>query len=164
MSEIKLIKPTMEYGEDILKFREEILNSKDTDSFAGCFNLGNYLSVEEWIRDITLLETAETCPKDKVPSNVYLAVRLSDNKLVGIIDFRHHIDHPILGLWGGHIGYSVRPDERRKGYGKEMLKQTLQNCKKHGLSKVMITCDCDNIASEKTIIANGGVFEKRDSC
>ncbi|MGM9972937.1 MAG: GNAT family N-acetyltransferase, partial [Clostridiaceae bacterium] len=99
----------------------------------------------------------------KVPSNVYIAVRLSDNKIVGIIDFRHHIDHPVLSIWGGHIGYSVRPDERGKGYGKEMLRQTLQSCKNHGLNKVMITCDSTNVASEKTILTNGGVFEKEIS-
>ncbi len=163
MSEIKLMKPTMEYAGDILKLREEILASKDEDSFAGCYNLGKYLSIEEWIKDVSILESTETCPKDKVPSNVYIAVRLSDNKIVGIIDFRHHINHPVLSVWGGHIGYSVRPDERRKGYGKEMLRQTLQSCKNHGLSKVMITCDSINIASEKTIIANGGVFEKEIS-
>ncbi len=39
-----------------------------------------------------------------------------DNRVVGAIDLRHHIDHPILGTWGGHCGYSVRPSERRKGY------------------------------------------------
>jgi len=58
------------------------------------------------------------------------------------------------------MGYTVRPSERRKGYAKEMLLQNLQNCKNRGLGKVLITCDHDNIASEKTIIANGGVFEK----
>ena len=41
-----------------------------------------------------------------------------DNKIVGMIDLRHHINHPILSVWGGHIGYSVRPTERRKGYAK----------------------------------------------
>lgn len=77
-----------------------------------------------------------------------------------MIDFRHHINHPILSVWGGHIGYSVRPDERKKGYAKEMLRQNLQNCKNYGLDKVLITCDYDNIASEKIIIANDVEFKK----
>nr|WP_314459456.1 GNAT family N-acetyltransferase [uncultured Clostridium sp.] len=89
-----------------------------------------------------------------------IAIRLTDNKIIGVIDFRHHINHPILSVWGGHIGYSVRPDERKKGYAKEMLRQNLKNCKAFGLDKVLITCNYANIASEKTIIANGGVFEK----
>ncbi|WP_310602009.1 GNAT family N-acetyltransferase [Anaerosporobacter sp.] len=163
MTDIILIKPTMEYAEDILKFRQEILDSNDHDCFAGCNNLRECSSAEEWIKTADIMENEETCPKDRVLSNVYIAVRLSDNKIVGIIDLRHHINHPILSVWGGHIGYSVRPTERKKGYAKEMLRLNLHNCKKYGISKVMITCDCDNIASEKTILANGGIYEK-DVC
>lgn len=58
------------------------------------------------------------------------------------------------------MGYTVRPDERGKGYAKKMLRLNLQNCRDRGLDKVMITCSRDNTASEKTILANGGVFEK----
>ena len=160
MNEILLKKPTLEYTDDIQKFRLEILDSNDTDSFAGCNNLRECLSAKEWIKTIEIMENDETCPKERVPSNIYIAVRISDNRIVGIIDFRHHINHPILSEWGGHIGYTVRPNERKKGYAKEMLRQNLQNCKSYGLDKVMITCDIGNIASEKTIIANGGIFEK----
>ncbi len=69
-----------------------------------------------------------------VPSHMYLAVRKRDDRVAGVIDLRHHINHPILGTWGGHGGYSVCPSERGKGYAKEI--------------------------SEKTILANGGVYEK----
>ena len=95
-----------------------------------------------------------------MPSHVYLAMRQSDGRLVGIIDLRHHIEHPILGLWGGHMGYSVRPDERGKGYAREMLRLNLENCRQRGLEKVMVTCSRDNPASERTILGCGGVFEK----
>ncbi len=158
MSKIKLVKPAVEYAEDIMTYKEEFLQSGD--SMAGCGSLRDQNTVEGWLHEIDLLENEETCPEGKVCSSTYLAVRVDDNRIVGIIDFRHHIDHPILGLWGGHIGYSVRPAERRKGYAKEMLKQVLQKCREHGLSKVMVTCDENNIASKKTIILNGGIFDK----
>ena len=74
-------------------------------------------------------------------------------------DLRHHIDHPILGLWGGHMGYTVRPSERGKGYAKEMLRLNIQNAKAMGIEKLLVTCDVNNKASEKTILANGGVYE-----
>lgn len=157
---IKLIEPTMEYEKDIWQFRQEIINSNDKDKFAGCGNLEQCLSVKEWIDTINLHKNAETCPNDRVPSKIYIAVRKKDNKIVGIIDLRYHINTPILSTWGGHMGYYVRPTERNKGYAKEMVRQNLKNCKNLNIRKVLITCNTDNLASEKAIIANGGIFEK----
>ena len=158
--DIRLMEPTTEYARDIWNFRQEIMDSDDKDKFAGCGNLRECSSAEEWINTIRIGSDRATCPEDRVPSNVYIAVRSSDNRIVGFIDLRHHIDHPILSVWGGHIGYYVRPDERQKGYAAEMLRQNLLNCGRLGIGKVLITCDADNQASEKTILANGGVFEK----
>lgn len=160
MEEIILVRPTLEYGEDIWQFRQEIAQAGDADSFAGCSGLQKMDSVEAWIKRSVDWEKPENCPEGKTSASVFLAVRKSDNRIVGIIDLRHHIEHPVLKLWGGHIGYSVRPSERGKGYAKEMLRLNLENARALGIPKVMITCDEDNTASEKTILANGGVYEK----
>ncbi|MDE5597210.1 MAG: GNAT family N-acetyltransferase, partial [Lachnospiraceae bacterium] len=141
---IRLIEPTMEYAEDIWRFRQEILSSNDKDKFAGCGNLEACLSVKEWIDTINLHKNAQTCPKDRVPSRIYIAVREKDNRIVGIIDLRYHINTPVLSTWGGHMGYYVRPDERKKGYAREMVRQNLQNFKNMNIRKVMVTCIEDN--------------------
>ena len=70
-----------------------------------------------------------------------------------------HFLNETLEKYGGHIGYSIRPSERRKGYAKKMLKAALPFCRELGLRQVLITCREDNIASERTILANGGVYE-----
>lgn len=160
MDEIKLIMPSLEYGEDIFRFRQELIEANDVDSFAGCGSLRKCNNITEYLNILAKWRSLNTCPEGSVPSNTYIAVRVGDNRIVGIIDLRHHIDHPILGFWGGHIGYTVRPSERSKGIAKEMLRLNLQNCRDRKIEKVMITCSCNNPASEKVILYNGGIFEK----
>ncbi len=164
MDEIILIEPQKKYADDIWEFRQEILECdvENEDQFAGCLSLDVSKSAQEWIKICEFRKYEKTCEKvgATVPSHTYVAVRRRDDRVVGVIDLRHHIDHPILGTWGGHCGYSVRPSERQKGYAKEMLRLNIQNAKSMGIEKLLITCDLKNEASEKTILANGGVYEK----
>ncbi|MBQ9952198.1 MAG: GNAT family N-acetyltransferase [Clostridia bacterium] len=160
MSEIVLVSPSPEYAEQVMQLKAEIIAADDADSFAGCSSLENCGSYADWLELRARLENPDLVPEGKVPSGAWLAVRAADNRVVGIIDLRYHIDHPILGLWGGHIGYTVRPSERGKGYAKEMLRLNLDNARARGLNRVMITCSPANPASERTILACGGVFEK----
>ena len=164
MDRIILVEVNTKYAEDIWAFRQEIIDcdALNEDQFAGCLSLDECKSAKEWIMICDLRKSEETCDEagTAVPSHTYLAVRKSDDKVVGVIDLRHHINHPILGTWGGHCGYSVRPSERGKGYAKEMLRLNLQNAKALGIEKLLVTCDVRNGVSEKTILANGGVYEK----
>ena len=163
MKQIELVEPQKKYADDIWRFRQEIFeyDAENEDQFAGCISLDKSKSAEEWIRICELRKSEETCGEvgTTVPSHMYLAIRKNDSKIVGIIDLRHHINHPILGTWGGHCGYSVRPSERGNGYAKEMLRLNIQNAKALGIPKLLITCDVKNEASERTILANGGVYE-----
>lgn len=164
MTDIYLIEATFEYAEQVLQFRKDVFDydNNSESQFAGCLSLDEATSAEEWIRWCQLRTNEETCGQTgvDVPSTTYFAIRKKDNRLVGIIDLRHHINHPILGTWGGHCGYTVRPSERGNGFAKEMLRLNLNNAKTLGIEKLLITCHSDNAASEKTILANGGVYEK----
>lgn len=160
MSEIVLIKPEIRWEKEIKEVRQELLNDSAKDSFAGSGSLKNYEDVSEWIAFTQKMEHPETCPSHLVPSTQYLAVLKDEHSIVGLIDLRHHIDHPVLGVWGGHIGYIVRPAQRGHGYAKQMLQLVLKECLKRNLKRVLVTADEDNIASIKTIEACGGMYDK----
>ena len=164
MDDLNLIEATPEYAGQLWQFRKEVFehDPDDGNRFAGCMSIESASSAEEWIKICQMRKSDATCKQADVdvPSTTYFAVRKSDNKLVGVIDLRHHINHPILGIWGGHCGYTVRPAERGKGYAKEMLRLNLQNAKARGINKILVTCYPSNNASERVIRANGGVYEK----
>ena len=164
MEIIELVEASMEYAEQIAEFRREIFehDPDDGNRLAGCMSLEEGNIAEAWIKLCQLRKSEATCKQAgaDVPSYTYFAIRKSDNRLVGVIDLRHHIDHPILGTWGGHCGYSVRPSERGKGYGTKMLHLNIQNAKSMGINRLLVTCYPHNKASQKVILANGGCFEK----
>lgn len=81
-----------------------------------------------------------------------------DEKLVGGFVLRHTLKGALINH-GGNIGYLVRPSERKKGYGKALLKLALEKAKDIGLKKVLITCRNDNIGSIKVIESNYGIYE-----
>lgn len=97
-------------------------------------------------------------PSPWVPTSQYIYIRETDNKMVGVIQIRHYFNE-YLKKYGGHIGYSVAPSERRSGYATQMLKLVLPECAKLGIGRVLITCVRGNEGSKRTILNNGGVFE-----
>ncbi len=156
MDEFILRRPTSEYANQIAEYRQEFLNAGD--SMDGCGPLRRLEDPEEYIKVCKDYESTKEVSAKLVPATQFLFIRKSDNRLVGMIQVRHCFND-YLEKYGGHIGYSVRPSERRKGYAKEMLKKALPYCREIGLDKVLITCIDGNIGSEKTILANGGVYE-----
>lgn len=156
MEEFILLRPTDEYAGQIIQYKQEFLEAGD--SMDGCGPLPRLENIEEYIQMCRDYEDPERVPEHLVPATQFLFVRKSDNRLIGMIQVRHRFND-YLEKYAGHIGYSVRPSERRKGYAKKMLKMTLPFCKDLGISRVLISCIDGNIGSEKTILANGGVYE-----
>ena len=156
MEDFILIRPTSEYASQLAEYRQEFLDADS--SMDGCGPLRRFEDPIEYIQECKNYENPETVPSHLVPATQFLFVRKRDNRLVGMIQVRHCFND-FLEKYAGHIGYSVRPSERRKGYAKEMLRMTLPYCREIGLERVLISCIEGNIGSERTILANGGVYE-----
>ncbi len=84
----------------------------------------------------------------------------SGRRPIGGSRIRHHLT-PDLEDEGGHVGYDIRPSERLKGYGRLILRLTLAEARKLGLSRALLTCDTDNVASAKIIEGHGGVLQSQ---
>ena len=139
--------------EQILDYKEEfVLNN---EIIHGAANM-TALSIPEWVQFTENTKYKETVTPGFVTAHTFFA--LDDNKIVGIINARHELNDYLLNF-GGHIGYSVRKSERRKGYGKKMLNYISEFLFSLGLEKVLITCDKKNIASKRTIESCGGILE-----
>ena len=156
MEKIILVKPDLSYADEIIKYKEESL--AESPIINGSAGLDRFSSIEVWLEELKKRSCEDTVPKGLVPSSTYLAVREKDNYIVGMIDIRHYLNEYLTQV-GGNIGYGVRKTERNKGYAKQMLKLALEKCKELKIKKVLITCDEDNIASEKVILSANAKFE-----
>ncbi len=114
--------------------------------------------LEEWIDYNREHPDVEVPTEGLVPDSTYFCLDEERNIMVGAINIRHELNDYLLN-YGGHIGDGIRPSERRKGYATKMIALGLEECKKLGIHKVLITCDKKNIGSAKSIIKNGGILE-----
>lgn len=156
METLLLLKPSRAYLPQIAAYRNEF--SRCLDWLHGSGGLMEIEDPEAWLRHVALYEHQDQVPEGETSFSQYLYVRQEDQKIVGMINIRHRPTGPI-GTWGGHVGYSVCPSERRKGYATRMLRDALPHCKALGLQRVLLTAGDENTGSVKAILANGGVFE-----
>ena len=153
MEKLKHVKPSKEYEQKALEYINEFYEyNSDRNGTGGLHKyLDNY---DKWLEKLE--EDRNIIPnEEKVPAETYFFVRESDNKIVGMINIRLALNEN-LKKFGGHIGYSIRPTERKKGYNKVNLYLGLLCCKEHGISEVLMDCDKNNPASAKTMQALGG--------
>ncbi len=153
-------KPSLERKEEIKEYLDEFIKyGSDINGSGGLDKIYDGLTIEEAIEKCLKMEDKAYAESiGKVSSSTYLMIRESDDKLVGICNIRHYLNDYLRKV-GGHIGYGVRPTERRKGYNKIQLYYALLEAQKLGIDSVMLDCIDTNVGSEKTIQALGGVFD-----
>lgn len=151
----KLVKPTLSMEKEYMDYitEWEATGEKIVPS-ASQQNDKNY---KDLISTWKEYESENMYEKERVPSSMYFLVN-GDNKIYGAIDIRHELNDYLL-KYGGHIGYGIRPSQRRKGYAFQMLSLALPIAKELGIIKALINCDKTNLGSAKTIMNNGGILE-----
>lgn len=154
MEHLKHVWPSMEYKEDSINYIKE--HYECNSQIHGVSGLNRYLDdYEGWLEKLEYYKSIE--PNEEwVPSESYLLIREEDNKVVGMINLRLVLNES-LKKFGGHIGYSIRPSERKKGYNKINLYLMLKRCCEIGLDEVLLDCSVDNPGSYKTMESLGGV-------
>ena len=157
MEEIRLVAPGMEHEAAVKEYIAEHIASGE-DHLHGSGGLMRYERYEEWLVRTRSQQSETTVEPGLVPASMFLAERISDGKIVGMIQVRHRLNE-YLTQFGGNIGYGVCPSGRRKGYGTEMLRQALEHCRELGIEKALVTCNQDNAASAGVIEKNGGILE-----
>lgn len=151
--QVQLVLPTIDLRQTYLDFYQEWIDSgedmvpwvisKDPSDF------------EEMLNFLFSRENGENLPENWVADSTYWLVT-DANKVVGVVNIRHSLSEKLLHS-GGHVGYGIRPSERRRGYAAQLLALALEKTKQLGIEKVLVVCDENNMASERTIIRNGGL-------
>lgn len=152
---LRLVKPSLKYKQSFIAGQKEFqregrITQAQLASLLKDFSL--YLKkAHDYERGLNL-------PKGYVPASYYWLV--DGSRFVGEVSLRHRLNLALQTM-GGHIGYAIRPSERKKGYGKKILALSLRKAKRWGIKRALVTCNDTNVGSLKIIEANGGVLQNK---
>jgi predicted acetyltransferase len=152
-SDLTLRRPREDEEEEFL--RAHRATSPEVPSFLHYYRDG--MPFRRYLEVLAEQEQGVSLPSGHVPATFLFA--FLGNRIVGRASIRHSLNEDLLRV-GGHVGYVVVPEFRRRGHATAILRQALQIARDRcGLRRILVTCDDDNIGSIRTIEKNGGVLE-----
>ena len=153
-TELVLRRPRLEEEQEVLKAHEA--TSPDVPNFLHYYAEG--MSFDRYLEVLEEQERGVGLPTPNHVPSTFLFAFLGD-RIVGRTSIRHHLNARLERV-GGHIGYVVVPEFRRRGYATEIMRQSVALARnRFGLRRLLVTCDEDNVASVRVIEKNGGVLE-----
>lgn len=161
MEKFYLEKPSVDRKREIMEYINELAEyNSDTNGIGALSKIFEGYTFEQALQRCLNMENKDYAEKwGRCQSRTFLLIRENDNKIVGVINIRWNLSESML-QFGGHIGYGIRPTERRKGYNKINLYLGLKECKKHGITEAELWCNRSNVGSSSTMKALGGVLSK----
>lgn len=154
MANLRLVKLSEQYRQQLTEMMDEWM-ALEQDFSPAAIRKNDYHDFAHYLENLENKEEKD----GKVPDSVFFCLDEEQNIFVGAVNIRHRLNENLCHT-GGHIGDGIRPSQRRKGYATAMIGLALEECRKMGINKVLMTCDTANIGSAKSIIRNGGVLER----
>ena len=151
---IRLVRLSAEDRERLFDMMDEWMASGEK-VFPYSIRKNDYHDFERYLDQ---LDVREGDAGGLVPDSTFFALDTDTDTFVGAVNIRHRLNEFLL-RYGGHIGDGVRPSRRSEGIGTQMIALALEECRRLGIRRVLMTCDKRNIASARTIQKNGGVLE-----
>lgn len=154
-ADVHLTIPCERYSSQYYQVQREYASAGEEPTFGLHFAFPDFGLVLAAIRDWSL---GVNLPVGEGRRQVFWLIRDEDDRLLGTVNIRG-LTTEYFVRFGGNIGYSVRPSERRKGYASRMLALAIDHCREAGLQRILVTCHPDNLASRRAITDNGGILE-----
>ena len=155
---MELVKPTIGYKESYLTSIDE--ERAETDRHV---EMNHELARNDFSAFVESLKSraeGKGLPEGYVPDSIFWLV--DKGEYIGRVSIRHVLTENLL-KYGGHIGYTIRPSKRRRGYGSVILQLILPKAVELGIKKVLVTCDETNEGSRRIIEKAGGVLENKET-
>jgi predicted acetyltransferase len=153
---MRLVFPTLEYKEKAIEYINEFYEYGSEINGVGALNwFLKESTYEAWLQKVIADIDVANVEAPKVPALTYFFVREEDDRILGMANLRLALND-FLRTEGGHIGYSIRPTERRKRYGTRMLQEALKVYDRLSICEILVSCSSDNPASAGVIKNCGG--------
>ncbi|WP_252504346.1 GNAT family N-acetyltransferase [Sporosarcina sp. Marseille-Q4943] len=149
---MQLERPSLKWEKEHIAYMKEWDGNRLSPS---SFRLKEDVPYEAYLEELAEKEAGQG---ERVPNTNYFLV--DDNeRIIGMVNIRHYLNDYLRKV-DGHIGASIRPSERRKGYATYLLSEALNITDQLGIRSVLVTCNEDNIGSAAVIVNNGGVEDE----
>jgi predicted acetyltransferase len=149
--ELNLVSPSADHESSFCEMNDEF-ERQEGNRFREFESFGDFLKLLD-------RQAQEPLQADRVPMSTYWLIAPS-GRILGELRIRHYLNET-LEHEGGHIGYHIRPSERGKGYGTIILRKGLELARSRGITRVVVTCDSDNLPSARIIEKHGGQFDSQ---